>query len=533
MLPVLNVYSLLDKLYWINPGSHTLIETFGSLISMIIGMILSWEYLRSGRTNILFLVLAFFSISILNFFHAFADYSHNLFVWYHSFAALTGSLFLFCSVFASHDDKPSTEYSLWIRRFSIFAGVFLILFSAVFFYIYAAYMPDVLTVSPNHIIHVAMAKGQFGALINAVNYASCVLYLIAGILFVRGFLKTNDLIYLIFGTSALLFSVSQLLFPLSELWNTLWWYWHVIVAIIFSGLLVGLAYGFTKSFYRLYTSKIQMAQLLDNIERKNMEIEKACLTLKETQKYLNESEKLASIGKMAAMMAHEIRNPLGAISNSVGMLKKYTLRPEETDELLTLVEDEMDRLNKLTEDFLSFARPSSLRRNKTDLHALLAETLALLNTEHARSAGISFRESFSPGIPLLMLDRSHIKQVFINILMNSMQAMPGGGVITIRTLYRKEDDEVEIAFADTGTGMAEDELSLVFQPFYTTKDKGLGLGINIIHKIVKEHGGYILLSSKAGEGTEMKVILPVIAGDTAPVTHDAVSELSVTGEIND
>ena len=218
---------------------------------------------------------------------------------------------------------------------------------------------------------------------------------------------------------------------------------------------------------------------------KSIEIEKAYVTLKETQRYLNESEKLASIGKMAAMMAHEIRNPLGAISNSVGVLKKYSLRPDETNELLTLVEDEMERLNKLTEDFLSFAKPSHLRRNKTDINTVLAETLSLLNTEKTKSSEIIFQESFTPDIPLLMLDRNHIKQVFINILMNSIQAMPKGGVITIQTRYRKEEDEVEITFADTGIGMAEDELLLVFQPFIRQRIKAWGWGSILFIKLLK------------------------------------------------
>lgn len=519
LMPGLRILSYLDHARWINPSTHTLIETFGSLTSIIIGMILAWEYLTSGKTNILFLVYAFFSIGILDFFHAFADYSHNLFVWYHSIGALLGSLFFFSSMFVCHDDRPSETHALWIRRFSVFSGAFVIFVFGFLCHMYNSYIPDVLNVTFQQHIHVSLAEGKFSTFISTVNYASGLLYFFTGILFVRGFLKTNDLIYLIFGTSALLFFASQLFFPSSELWNPLWWYWHVIVAIIFSGLLLGLAYGFTKSFYRLYTSRIQLANLLGNIEKKNMEIEKACADLKETQKYLNDSEKLASIGKMAAMMAHEIRNPLGAISNSVGVLKKYSLSPDETKELLSLVEGEMERLSKLTDDFLSFAKPSSLRRYDTDLNAVLAETLALLNTEVTKSSGIVFRDSLTTAIPSLMLDRNHIKQVFINILMNSIQAMPDGGVITVQTGYRKEDDEVEIVFTDTGTGMDEDELSLVFQPFYTTKDKGLGLGFNIIHKIVKEHGGYILLSSKRGEGTQIKISFPVSPETGNPDAH--------------
>lgn len=398
---------------------------------------------------------------------------------------------------------------MWIRRFRIFSITFVILVFAVLSHTFYSYIPDVLSVSFQQHTHVSMAKGQFSTSIYGINHISGLLYFFSGILFIKGFWKTNDIIYLIFGTAALLFFTSELFFGFSKLWNAMWWYWHFIKALIFVGLITGLAYGFTKSFYRLYTSKIQLSGLLEKVKEKNIEIEEACATLKETQKYLNESEKLASIGKMAAMMAHEIRNPLGAISNSVGILKKYNLREDETKELLNLVEEEMERLNKLTEDFLSFAKPSHLRRNRLGLNAVIAETIVFLKTEEAISCGIIFHESYTTDIPLLMLDKNHIKQIFINILMNSIQAMPAGGVITIQTGYRKETDEVEIIFSDTGIGLTEDELSQVFQPFYTTKDKGLGLGLNIILKIIKEHGGSLALSSMKGKGTEVKLRFPV------------------------
>ncbi|MBI5639524.1 MAG: hypothetical protein HZA17_03775 [Nitrospirae bacterium] len=522
-----------DDIYWIKPELHTLFEAFCGLISIIIATILSWEYSRSGKKNILFLVYSFFSFGILSFFHAFSNYCHNLFVWFHSSGALLGSFFFLVSMFIHRADEAYTDQLVWLRRFSIYSVAFVILVFAVLSHTFYSYIPDVLSVAFQHHTHVSMARGQFSTFIYGLNHISGLLYFIAGILFIRGFLRTNDIIYLIFGSSAILFFTSELFFGFSKLWNAMWWYWHFIKALVFVGLITGLAYGFTKSFYKLYTSKLQLANLLDNIERKNAEIERACVTLKETQKYLNESEKLASIGKMAAMMAHEIRNPLGAISNSVGVLKKYSLRQDEANELLTLVEDEMDRLNKLTEDFLSFAKPSRLRRNKSALNSVLAETLSLLGTENTISTGIIFKKIFTPDIPPLMLDRNHIKQVFINILMNSMQAMPTGGVITIQTKYRMETDEVEITFTDTGTGMAEDELSQAFQPFYTTKDKGLGLGLNIIRKIVNEHGGYIALSSKKGDGTEIKLSFPVNPKTDTLDMHDNVIAQSDTIVIND
>ncbi len=235
------------------------------------------------------------------------------------------------------------------------------------------------------------------------------LYLLVGFVFVKGFLKTNDVIYLIFGTAALLFFESELLFSFSKLWDPLWWYWHIIKVMISSGLLIGLVYGFTHTVYRLHESKIKLANFLREIEQKNFEIRDAYDRLKTTQKYLKESEKLASLGKMAAMVAHEIRNPLGAISNSLGALKRYSSLGRDDLELIGIVEKEMDRLNNMTEDFLSFARPSLLKMEATDVHPLIQETISLLRSDKLGWTKVRIEHSFAPDVPRLMLDREPIQ----------------------------------------------------------------------------------------------------------------------------
>jgi signal transduction histidine kinase len=498
-----------DEIYWADPTSHTLLETFGSLIAIITGMILVWEYSASGKLNVLLLAHAFFVIGILDFFHAFSNHCYNLFVWYHSSGALLGSILFLSAAFTNYSNGIFSDHPKWLRRFLIIFGLSLIALYAVAFHISYAHTPEALSNGLPHHTPVAEVKGKFSPFTYGIGHLSATIFLITGFFFVRGFLRTNDLIYLIFATSMFLFFLSEFFFVFSELWDPFWWYWHCIKLIIFSGLLIGLTYGFTKTFHRLYTSRIQMADLLHKIESKNLEMEDAYATLKKTQGYLKQSENLASVGKMAAMMAHEIRNPLGAISNSVGVLKNYSLRQEESDEILSLIENEMERLNKLTDDFLSFAKPSQLRKTKINLHHLLDEILSLFSNDQSISPGIVFHRSFSHDVPSLLLDKDRIKQVFINIIMNSVQSIALNGTITIQTRYKEKDNEVEVKFADTGTGIPEDVISQTFQPFFTTRDKGLGLGLNIIYKIVKEHGGYILLSSKEGHGTEMKLSFPV------------------------
>jgi signal transduction histidine kinase len=530
--PFIEKYIIPEATFWINSQNHSLLEVFGGLIAIIIGMVLSWEFINSGKRNALFLVFAFLSIGLLDIFHAFSDYCHNQFVWFHSSGAFISSSFFFGSTLIRTGGKNSKDESIALRRFYLFLGAMMIIIFAIVSIQFFQYIPNVLTKTLPHHTPVIEATGHFSTFIHSINFISCILYLCAGVIFVRGFLKTNDVVYLIFGASTLLLFQSEISFTFSKLWDPMWWYWHVIKAIVFSGLLIGLAYGFSRTFYRLHSSRIKLATFIGEIEMKNIELQKAYARIKETQRYLNESEKLASLGRMAASLAHEIKNPLGAITNSLGVLDKYNSLAADDLELVGIVEREIERLNKLVEDFLDFARPSNLDRRQTDINALIDETLSILELDRIVE-GITIVKSLDSHMPDLMLDRNHMKQSLLNLFINAIQAMEDGGDLTIKTRFNKVEDEVEITVADTGTGMSEDILSHVFQPFFTTKDTGLGLGLNIVHKIIKEHGGYITITSTEGKGTEMKLNFPVPEPAASKKTFEEIIAKPETQEIND
>ncbi len=505
---------LLDNLFFdeghffIDVPKHANLEIFCGLISIIISFILYSEYSGSGKLSGLCIVLAFLYMGILDIFHALADYDHNTFVWFHSWSAFFGAAFFFAAILVQSDEKVPGA-SVWSRRMHALLGVAAILVFAYLSNRLSPFLPNVLVFEMPLGTSVLDAKGTFSEFIYGLNIVSGILFIVSGLYFLNRFFATNDVVFLAFSASSLLFSESEILFAFSRLWDPIWWYWHVIKVVVFSGLLVGLAYGFTKTTQKLYTSRRELRGLLAEIEEKNRQLTTAFDRLKETQKYLKESEKLASIGKMAASLAHEIRNPLGAISNSIGVLRRYSHLDEENSELATIVDNEIDRLDKLVEDFICYSKPVGLRLELANINAVIRETLSVFSMNPGVGARIRIREELAPGVPDFYMDAGRVKQILLNVLKNALEAITGGGTIHITTEYKPGDAEMNIRITDTGNGIAKELLPQIFEPFFSTKDRGMGLGLNIVHNMMKAHHGYFSVGSSPGAGTEVQLSFPV------------------------
>lgn len=239
--------------------------------------------------------------------------------------------------------------------------------------------------------------------------------------------------------------------------------------------------------------------------------------LKSLEEEMQKRERLATIGEMAAGMAHEIRNPLASLSGSIEVLKSDLNLRDEHLKLMEIAVKEAERLNSIITQFLLYAKPHPPRRRRTDLHSLLSETVQLLqnNPECHERTQVSL---LIPSEPLMILiDPDQIRQVFWNLWMNAFQAMPDGGVLTISTRRARPkkgktaaapEEKVEILFADTGGGIRREDLPKIFYPFFTTKSSGSGLGLSIVQRIVEEHSGEIRVES-ALKGTTFFITLPL------------------------
>lgn len=229
--------------------------------------------------------------------------------------------------------------------------------------------------------------------------------------------------------------------------------------------------------------------------------------LQKAEEAMRRTERLAALGQLTAGLAHELRNPIGTIKNSAELLSKRL--PQEDDiaqELSGFIQSEVDRTNSLITRFLQFARPFQLQRSRQDIAQVLDR--AILHVERQfPTFPITFVKNYAPDVPAADIDQELIEQVFINLLTNAAQASPPGSVVTVKT--RAGDQLLEVAIIDRGTGIDPAIQSSIFNPFFTTKKEGVGLGLAIVAKIIDEHAGRIVLESEPGQGSVFRVLLPI------------------------
>jgi signal transduction histidine kinase len=222
---------------------------------------------------------------------------------------------------------------------------------------------------------------------------------------------------------------------------------------------------------------------------------------------LVESEKMATAGQMAAGFAHEVRNPLTSIK-MLGQLLHNRLKGQfENQRMLISLVQEIDRLDNIIQEMIDRTRPGELRLETSDLNRLVEEVTALA-ADHLASQKVFVEHRLSPQLPEVEMDREKIKQVLWNLIVNAREAMPKGGVLTISTQTGRRVT-VELTIEDSGMGIADENSDHIFQPFFTTKPEGLGLGLTISRKIIDKHGGGLTLENRNEGGARAKVTLPL------------------------
>jgi two-component system, NtrC family, sensor kinase len=281
-----------------------------------------------------------------------------------------------------------------------------------------------------------------------------------------------------------------------------------------AGEVAALEASFNEMIAILGAARADRLQLLRTLEQ---QVEDRTAALKRAQDQLVQTEKLSSLGRLAASVAHEINNPLaGILTYSKLMVRLLDADPvDESTRLscvghLKLVQRETERCTAIVRNLLEFARQRPLALTDVDATAVLDEALSLISHQ-AKLQGVVIEREVVP-LPHLRADFGQLRQAFVNIILNACEAMASGGTIRISAKPAGTGDTVELSFADTGPGIPADTLARVFDPFFTTKDKGTGLGLSVVYGIVEGHGGTVTVTSDVGRGTTFVMRLPVSGG---------------------
>ena len=234
---------------------------------------------------------------------------------------------------------------------------------------------------------------------------------------------------------------------------------------------------------------------------------------KKVEEALQRAEQLKTVGEWATGLVHEIKNPLAGIKGSVEVLADEASIPEEDRAIVVQAVEEIKRIELLLKSLLNFAKPPEPQLALIDVNDILDKTITFALRHPSllseSSGAINVFKDFNPELPQTMADPMQMQQVFLNLLLNAVEAMPDGGILATKTSYDKKLDSIEITISDTGSGMDKSVKSKVFQPFFTTKRKGSGLGLAITRRLVEQHGGQIYLESDPGKGTVFNIFLHV------------------------
>ncbi len=245
---------------------------------------------------------------------------------------------------------------------------------------------------------------------------------------------------------------------------------------------------------------VQINRLGDHLNQMKQELQKS------HRSELERAERMASVGELAASIAHEIRNPVAGISSAMQVLSSELPEGDERAVIFDEIVNQTQRVNRAVNDLLSYARPSTPELAVGSINDPLTRALTLMEAQQ-HAVKVVFIKQIEPNLPPVLLDVEQIKQVFVNLVMNALQAMNHGGTLTLKTF--SENEEVIVEISDTGPGVAENVLQDIFKPFFTTKHQGTGLGLSICRSIIESHCGRIEVDSVRGSGATFRIRLPI------------------------
>lgn len=349
------------------------------------------------------------------------------------------------------------------------------------------------------LVHVLMGMGRHsaghGLITNILHITLAHLYIVPIILGAYWFGTRGGVLVSIISTA--------LFTPHIFVWmDPVWSIYNYVEIFLF--LLIG---GMTGVLIEMERSQRQRYEgALVRLDESHRKLKTQTEVLFQTEEQLRQADRLSALGELSAGMAHEIRNPLGSIKGAAEILKDDYGPDAPQHEFIEILLKETDRLNKIVQEFLGFARPKPPELREEDINELLESVLAL-TAQPARKAGVSVEKRLDLNLGKWNLDAGLLKQAFLNLVLNAIQAMPEGGTLTVVSARR--DELIEVKIVDTGMGISTDNRKKLFSPFFTTKKDGTGLGLAITYRIIQNHRGTIDVVSEPGKGATFTITIPV------------------------
>lgn len=273
---------------------------------------------------------------------------------------------------------------------------------------------------------------------------------------------------------------------------------------IFLFLLIGGVTGVLSQMER--SQRMRYEHALIRLDESHRKLKEQTDVLFQAEEQLRRAERLSALGELSASMAHEIRNPLGSIKGAAEILKDDYPPEAAKYEFIEILLKETERLNAIVQEVLGFARPRKPEPRPGDVNEVL-ESVLVLTAHAARKAGVTVEKRLDRSMGLRSIDADLLKQAFLNLVLNAVQAMPEGGVLSVASVLQQ--GEIVVSVTDTGQGIAAEDRKRLFSPFFTTREGGTGLGLAITHRIVESHRGRIEVDSEPGKGATFTVRIPV------------------------
>jgi two-component system, sporulation sensor kinase E len=252
---------------------------------------------------------------------------------------------------------------------------------------------------------------------------------------------------------------------------------------------------------------------LDNKNKGLVIIMEDITEMKKIKDQMQRNDKLAAVGELATGIAHEIRNPLAIIKMIEQTMQTELKENKDAMFELKIIDEEVERANKVIKSLMEFGKPSKNEKNSYCLNEIIEDVFIIVNNYTSKHhVNVCFEKG---EIPYAEVDKEQLKQAFVNLIFNAVDAMPNGGDLVISTEYLP-DKWIKVIFQDSGEGIAEEHIDKIYSPFFTTKDEGTGLGLSIVHRIIEDHGGIIKVTSKLGKGTRFELFFPA---ENSLITH--------------